>query len=247
MDPVPDEISNPASADCATLLSQAERELKSLSYAISHDLRAPVRALIGFSQALKEHTAGTLDSTAAHFLTRIEESAQRLSSMIDGLLALARLSQADMQIVVIDIGTVCESINRELALQFPKHKPHVQIDNTAKVAGDPHLLRIALHALLHNAWKFTQGRNDASITVSAALQGDVVTLCIRDNGIGFEARYTDKLFVPFQHLQARNEQQGLGIGLASVQRIINRHGGTLHGEALAPGAAFFVSLKSVSN
>ena len=224
-------------------LAQSQQELKSLSYAISHDLRAPVRAIAGFSQALKEHSAHTLDDTAKRFLTRIEESVQRLSAMIDGLLTLSRFTQADMQFIDVDMGSLCESINEELASQFPQHHPLVKINTTAKVACDPHLLRIALHALLHNAWKFTHGRDDAQIEIDATIQTENLTLCIRDNGVGFDARYTDRLFVPFQHLQARSEHHGLGIGLASAQRIINRHGGTLSAEALAPGAAFSVTLR----
>jgi light-regulated signal transduction histidine kinase (bacteriophytochrome) len=222
-------------------LTQAQRELKALSYAISHDLRAPVRAIAGFSQALKEHADASLDTTAKHFLTRIEESAQRLSAMIDGLLELSRLSQADMQLIAVDLGSLCTTINQELAAQFPNHHPHVQIDAAVKAACDPHLLRIALHALLHNAWKFTHG-TDAHIDISATAQDNIVTLRIHDNGIGFDARYADRLFVPFQHLQARSEHHGLGIGLASAQRIINRHGGTLAGEGSAQGATFSLTL-----
>jgi light-regulated signal transduction histidine kinase (bacteriophytochrome) len=243
MDTEPATVNNNAIDDCVAQLTQTQQELKSLSYAISHDLRAPVRAITGFSQALKEHTVDTLDDTAKHFLTRIEESTQRLSAMIDGLLTLSRFSQADMQFIAVDIGGMCESINRELALQFPQHHPLVHINAATKVVCDPHLLRLALYALLHNAWKFTHGRDNAQIDINATIHTDNLTLCIRDNGIGFDARYTDRLFVPFQHLQARSEHHGLGIGLASAQRIINRHGGTLSAEALAPGAAFSMTLR----
>ena len=243
MENPPASVDDNAITDCAEQLAQAQRELKSLNYAISHDLRAPVRAIVGFSQALKEHTDATLDTTAKHFLARVEESTQRLSAMIDGLLALSRLSQADLQMIAVDLGSICEAINRELVAQFPQHHPQVHIDAAVKTACDPHLLRIALHALLHNAWKFTQGSADAQISVSATIKDNIVTLCISDNGIGFDARYADRLFVPFQHLQARSEHHGLGIGLASAQRIINRHGGTLSAEPLAQGTAFFLALR----
>jgi light-regulated signal transduction histidine kinase (bacteriophytochrome) len=239
--PAPDDAT--ALNDCKNQLAQTQQELKSLSYAISHDLRAPVRAIIGFSQALKEHSDDTLDSTAKHFLARVEESTQRLSAMIDGLLELSRLSQADVQLKPVDIGVLCAAINQEIAVEFPQHHPHVHINAAIKAACDPHLLRIALQALIHNAWKFTQGRVDAHIDIGATNEGDITTLYIRDNGVGFDARYMERLFAPFQHVQARSEHHGLGIGLASAQRIINRHGGTLRGEALAAGAAFSMTLR----
>lgn len=242
MEKAPASVNATAITDCTEQLAQAQTELKSLNYAISHDLRAPVRAIVGFSQALKEHSDATLDTTAKHFLARIEESTQRLSAMIDGLLALSRLSQADLQMIAVDLGSVCEAINRELVAQFPQHHPQVHIDASVKTACDPHLLRIALQALLHNAWKFTQGCADAQISIVATAKDNIVTLCIRDNGIGFDARYIDRLFVPFQHLQARSEHHGLGIGLASAQRIISRHGGTLSAEPLARGTALSLAL-----
>jgi light-regulated signal transduction histidine kinase (bacteriophytochrome) len=229
--------------DRAEQLVQAQRELTSLNYAISHDLRAPVRAIAGFGQALKEHTVTTLDATAQHYLSRIEESTQRLSAMIDGLLALSRISQADLQVVAVDVGSLCETVNRDLTQQFPQHHPQVNIDTSAQALCDPHLLRIALRALLHNAWKFTQDRTDAKISVNATTQANIVRLCVRDNGLGFDARYAERLFVPFQHLQTRSAYHGLGIGLASVQRIVNRHGGTVWADATSPGAAFFLTLR----
>jgi light-regulated signal transduction histidine kinase (bacteriophytochrome) len=247
MDNAPATVNDTAITDCAAQLKQTQRELKSLSYAISHDLRAPVRAISGFSQALKEHSADTLDTTAKHFLTRIEESTQRLSAMIEGLLELSRISQTDLQLIAVDLGELCVAINQELTVQFPQHHPQVHINAAVKAACDPHLLRIALHALLHNAWKFTHGCTEAHIDISTTIQNNLITLCIRDNGMGFDARYLDRLFVPFQHLQARCEQHGLGIGLASALRIINRHGGTLSAEALAHGAAFSLTLRYADN
>lgn len=247
MEPAPAPVDVTASSDSKVQLAQAQQELKSLNYAISHDLRAPVRAIIGFSQALKEHTADTLDSTASHFLTRVTESTQRLSAMIDGLLELSRLSQADVQLIPVDIGNLCVTINQEMAVLFPHHHPQLHINAATKVACDAHLLRIALRAVIHNAWKFTQGRADALIDIDAVNEGQITTLCIRDNGVGFDARYIDRLFVPFQHVQARSEHHGLGIGLACAQRIINRHGGTLRAEALAVGAAFSMTLQQAKD
>jgi light-regulated signal transduction histidine kinase (bacteriophytochrome) len=225
-------------------LARVRRELDGLNYAISHDLRAPLRAIIGFSQALKEQTELQADSTAQHYLQRIEQSVQRLGTMIDGLLGLSRLSQADMHLVPVDISALCAEIISEIAQQSPLHHPQVQIQQSVKALCDPYLMRIALRELLHNAWKFTQGQTDPHISVEASINQDQITVCVRDSGSGIDMRYADRLFIPFQHLQTRTEFNGTGIGLAKVQRIIDRHGGTLRVDA-APqaGATFCFSLR----
>jgi light-regulated signal transduction histidine kinase (bacteriophytochrome) len=233
--------------DCATQLKLAQQELKSLHYAISHDLRAPVRAVAGFSQALKEHSDAALDATGKRFLARIEEATQRLNAMIDGILVLSRLSQVELQATLVNLGDMCTAINQELRTQFPHHHPQVTIDASVEAVCDPHLMRTALHALLHNAWKFTQGCANAQINIDASVEQNILTLCVRDNGIGFDTQYSDRLFTPFQHLQARTEYHGLGIGLASVQRIVSRHGGTLSGKSLAPGAELSLTLRYAGN
>ncbi|MGE0115330.1 MAG: ATP-binding protein [Steroidobacteraceae bacterium] len=242
MNTAPDSTIAPVT-DCADQLAQAQRELQSLHYAVSHDLRAPVRAIAGFSQALKEQAAHTLDASALHYLQRIEESTQLLSAMIDGLLRLSRLSQADMQPMAVDLSQLCSELVLELNQQNPQQHPLVHVATPIKAWCDPHLLRIALSELLHNAWKFTRERSDAQISIHATIEAETLTLCVRDNGIGFDMRYADRLFVPFQHLQAHTEQHGLGIGLACVQRIISRHSGKLWAEAAAQqGAAFYFTL-----
>lgn len=234
-----------ADIDCATQLAQVQRELTGLNYAISHDLRAPVRAIAGFSQALKEQASQALDTNAQHYLQRIEQATQRLSVMIDALLGLSRLSQADMQVIAVDVSALCAELSSGLVQQFPQHHPQVHIAPSIKAMCDPHLLRTALRELLHNAWKFSQDRSDAQLHVDATLTQDTLTICVRDNGIGLDMRYADRLFVPFQHLQARAELNGIGIGLASAQRIINRHAGKLWVEAEPDsGAAFYFTLRS---
>lgn len=237
---------SPADTERDARLVQAQRELDGLNYAISHDLRAPLRAIIGFSQALKEQAALQTDTTAQHYLQRIEQSTQRLSVMIDGLLSLSRISQADMHLLPVDINALCAEVIGEITPQFPLHHPQVQITTPIVALCDPHLMRMALRELLHNAWKFTQDRVDPYITVAASTDQDRITVCIRDNGIGIDMRYADRLFIPFQHLQTRAELNGTGIGLAKVQRIINRHAGTLRVDAvLQEGAAFCFSLRPV--
>lgn len=233
------------STDAETRLTQVQRELEGLNYAISHDLRAPLRALTGFSQALKEEAALQADTTAQHYLQRIEQAAQRLGTMIDGLLALSRLSQADMHVVPVDLSAICTEVNQEMQRLFPAHHPQVQLMPPSKALCDPYLMRIVMRELLNNAWKFTQQQPDPRIAVEAtAAQGDL-TVCVRDNGVGFDMRYVEKLGVPFQHLQARAELNGVGIGLAKIQRIINRHGGKFRAESVPhEGAAFYFSVRS---
>lgn len=215
----------PPDAAGATQLAQAQRELQRLSYAISHDLRAPVRAIAGFSQALREHAAGMLDSTALHLLGRVEQGTQQLSNMIDGLLQLSRISQAELKPDNVDLSLMCTTLVAALQLHYPAHRPQVHIAAGMQAYCDPQWMRVALHALLDNAWKFTCDRAPARIDISLTHAPGLATLCVRDNGIGFDPKYADRLFVPFQHLQGRAELNGLGIGLASVQRIIDRHGG----------------------
>ncbi|MGC3979997.1 MAG: ATP-binding protein [Steroidobacteraceae bacterium] len=233
-----------ANTDYKAQLEQAQRELQSLTYAISHDLRAPVRAITGFSQALKEEAGETLNPSCQHYLQRIEQATQRLSQMIEGLLKLSRLAQADLLPVQVDVGELCSGIAEELQRQYPDHHPQLVVAPSIHAWADPILLRTALRELLQNAWKFTQGRSDARIRVSADISStDCITLGVHDNGIGFDMQYVDRLFVPFQHLQTKAELNGIGIGLACVQRIVSRHAGKVWVEA-APqqGAAFYMSL-----
>jgi light-regulated signal transduction histidine kinase (bacteriophytochrome) len=231
----------------ATQLAQVHRELQGLTYAISHDLRAPVRAIVGFGQALKEHVGGNLDETGLHLLSRIEQSTQRLSAMIEGLLQLSRIAQAELQLAQVDLTALCHSVAAQLCQQQTAPAPQLHIESGMRARCDPQLLRLAIQALLHNAWKFCQHRSDAAIRISAVANADSVILCVRDNGIGIDMRYADRLFVPFQHLQSRTELNGVGIGLASVQRVANRHDGTAWAEATPQQfAAFYLSLPQAS-
>jgi light-regulated signal transduction histidine kinase (bacteriophytochrome) len=232
------------STDTDSLLAQVQRELDGLNYAISHDLRAPLRAITGFSQILKEHTALQTDTNVQHCLLRIVQATQRLGGMIDGLLSLSRLSQADMHLVPVDISALCAEVIRDNEQQFPSHHPHIQIAQSIRALCDPTLMRIALRELLHNAWKFTQDQTAPQIAVEASMNQDQITVCVRDNGLGIDMRYADRLFVPFQHLQTRTDLNGTGIGLAKVQRAINRHGGKLWVDTTPQtGAAFCFSLR----
>ncbi len=225
---VPEQSTLSIEADSsAAQLEQAQRELQALSYAISHDLRAPVRAIAGFSQALKDQAGNVLDDTAHHYLQRIEQSTQRLSAMIDGLLSLSRLNQSDMHCIDVDLSVMCAQLALELQHQFQLHPVRFTVMPAIHAQCDPHLMRIALQAILHNAWKFTQECADPQVSISASKHGDQLNLSIVDNGIGFEMRYADRIGVPFQHLQSSSTLHGLGTGMAQAQRVITRHAGTL--------------------
>jgi signal transduction histidine kinase len=240
-------MSAPDPTDSQALqLARLQRELQGLNYAVSHDLRAPVRAIIGFSQALKEQTVGKLDDNAAHFLERIEQATQRLSAMIDGLLQLSRLTQTEMHYAAVDLSLICADVVSELQQQYPQHPAQLRIAAGMQAWCDPRLIRIALFELLSNAFKFTRQRSQAEISISSTPAAGGATWCVRDNGRGFDMRYVDRLFMPFQHLQTRSELDGLGTGLASVQRIIHRHTGHIWAEGMPEQfAAFYFTLPAV--
>ena len=235
-----------AQAEVAALtaqLMQAQHELQNVYYAIGHDLRAPLRILSGFTQALREQSGAGLDATAQHYLQRIEHAGQQLTTMVDGLLNLSRLNQAELHPTMIDASQLMAEIQNDLAARYPAHTPQVEIGADIQVYGDLVLLRSALHALLDNAWKFTQGRSNAHIRVSATQTPGWLTVCVQDNGIGMDMNYANRLFVPFQHLQARADLQGVGLGLTCVQRIITRHGGSVQAQAtLTEFSRFYVTL-----
>lgn len=233
--------------ECHAQLAQERGEMAGLLYAISHDLRAPLRAMSGFSQALREHVATSVDSTALHYLQRIEDSARRMAGLLDALLSLSRLSQAEMLLMDVDLSELSHEVALQLKQQHPAHQPDVIIAASMLARADPRLLKQALLQLLDNAWKCTVGQSAPRIEIGCITADKEPVFFVRDNGIGFNMNYADKLFVPFQQLHARTELNGIGLGLASVQRIIARHGGRLWAEATpAEGAQFFFTLPSHS-
>jgi light-regulated signal transduction histidine kinase (bacteriophytochrome) len=221
----------------------ARRELESFTYAVSHDLRAPLRSLSGFSQALAELPADTVDPKARHYLDRIQQASRKMSELIDALLALSRLSQADLQFRAIDLTQVCTEACTAVRNRYPMHSMDVHIAQQMTAFGDSRSLRTAIEALLDNAFKFTQHleRPEVRIALTPSEPGPAMT--IADNGVGFDMSYADKLFRPFQRLHANAQLPGLGVGLAGVQRIVARHHGHIWAQA-APekGATFFLYL-----
>jgi signal transduction histidine kinase len=208
-------------------VEQANRELESFSYSVSHDLRAPLRSIDGFSQALLEDYGPQLDGTARGYLARVRAATQRMGVLIDDLLRLSRLSREHLQPELVDLSALAGDVVAELRAAEPDRAVDVQIEPGIEVVGDRRLMRVALQNLLGNAWKFTRETPDARIELAREAGPEGPEIVVRDNGAGFDMRFADKLFGPFQRLHDSAQFEGTGIGLATVQRIIHRHGGTI--------------------
>jgi PAS domain S-box-containing protein len=228
-------------------LEFSNRELESFSYSVAHDLRAPVRSIASFSDALVEDCAAQLDDTGKDYLRRITGAAKRMAALIDGLLALSRVNSTELQDRECDMSALAHVVLEQLREQQPERTVHVRIQDGLRAQGDPQLLRAVLENLLGNAWKFTRERPVADIELSATRdEAGRYTYMVRDNGAGFDMAYRDKLFGVFQRLHTQREFEGTGIGLATAQRILRRHGGRIWGEGEpGRGASFFFTLNEL--
>jgi two-component system sensor histidine kinase/response regulator len=232
-----------ARADLVRDLEHKNRELESFSYAVSHDLRAPLRRIESFARALTESQAGKLDATGMRFLDRIREASQQMSQLIDDVLHLSRLTRAELRDQELDLSAIVGMILERLQEAEPERNVEVKIRPEVIATGDAQLLRIALHNLLENAWKFTGRQPAARIEFGVTNIGGEPTFFVRDNGAGFDMSYVERLFGPFQRLHLTNEFPGTGIGLATVQRIIHRHGGRVWAEGtVGQGATFHFTI-----
>lgn len=227
-------------------LEAANRELEAFSYAVSHDLRAPLRAIKGFSLALREDYAGVLDDLGRVFLERIQYATLRMSDLIDGLLNLSVISRTELQRQPVDLSALAHDIIQQLREQEPARKLVIDIEPGLTAVGDATLLRLLLQNLLGNAWKFTTCCAEAHIKFGQeCLMGHDVFV-VRDNGIGFEMDQASRLFRPFIRLHGQDEFEGNGIGLATVRRIVERHGGSVGAEGSPQkGACFYFTLKAI--
>jgi PAS domain S-box-containing protein len=227
-------------------LTAANQELESFSYSVSHDLRAPLRGIDGFSQVLLDHYAAQLDDKGQHYLNRIRAGTQRMGELIDALLQLSRVTRSDMRRVPVNLSAIAQEIQQELQHSDPDRQVTWQIAPNLIQEGDPYLLRVALDNLLGNAWKFTATVAEPHIEFGKVTdQDDPANFIyyVRDNGAGFDPAYADKLFQAFQRLHAASAFPGTGIGLATVQRIIRRHRGNIWAEgAIGQGAVFYFTL-----
>jgi signal transduction histidine kinase len=228
----------------ATQIEAANKELEAFSYSVSHDLRAPLRAIDGFSQALLEDYADRLDDQARDHLNRVRAATQRMGHLIDDMLTLSRVTRAEMRRGTVDLSALAADVLAELQKSEPGRKVDWRIESGLVAEGDARQLRVALVNLLGNAWKFTGKTAAARIEFGAMRNADhIMEFFVRDNGVGFDMAYADKLFGAFQRLHLASEFPGTGIGLATVQRIVHRHGGQVRGVGMpGQGATFYFTL-----
>ena len=227
----------PAPAD-----ADAEAERESFSYTVSHDLRAPLRVVEGFTRILKEDYGASLDRIANDHLDRVLGAAARMNAMIDALLALSKLSSQPITRQPVNLSQLAAYVAEDLRRQSPGREIVLHIEPGLQVMGDPTLLRLVLENLLGNAWKYTAKTRAAEVWLERRAQHPD-TYTVRDNGAGFDMRFADRLFGVFQRLHSANDFQGTGIGLATVRRIVRRHGGEVWAEAeVDRGASFHFSL-----
>jgi signal transduction histidine kinase len=216
-------------------LEALNQELEAFSYSVSHDLRAPLRSIDGFSQALVEDFSGPLPAEGLDYLHRIRNAAQHMGRLIDDLLKLARVTRTELSVTDVDLSAIAREIAARLAESEPERRVDWRIQPGLIVRGDAQLLQIALENLLSNAWKFTSRTPGAVIELTSADENGQPAYAVRDNGAGFDMAHAKKLFGAFQRLHSAREFPGTGVGLATVQRIVHKHGGSVWAEA-APGA-----------
>ncbi|MGZ4998230.1 MAG: sensor histidine kinase, partial [Methylobacter sp.] len=229
----------------AMVLESVNHELEAFSYSVSHDLRAPLRAVDGFSRILLDEYADRLDDTGRDRLRRVRAAAQHMAILIDDLLNLSRITRSELKREDIDLSALASEVMDELRKQEPDRNIRWTVQPGMIVWGDARLLRIVLDNLLGNAWKFTSKRPEAQIEFGMQMQNDESVYFVRDNGAGFDMAYAEKLFGAFQRLHDTNEFPGTGIGLATSQRIIHKHGGRIWAEAeVEKGATFYFTLEA---
>jgi PAS domain S-box-containing protein len=226
---------------------KANRELEAFSYSVAHDLRAPLRGIDGFSKLLIDDYADRLDAEGLHYLARVRESAQNMAHLIEDLLNLARVSKLDLRNEQVNLTSLAQGITKRLKGTQPDRHVDVALEAEITAIGDGRLLAIVLENLLANAWKFTRNRPDARIEFGSSQAGGERAFFVRDNGAGFDMAFSGRLFGVFQRLHGDAEFEGTGIGLATVQRIVQRHGGRVWADGrVGEGAAFYFTLGTPS-
>jgi signal transduction histidine kinase len=224
-------------------LNEANAELEAFSYSVSHDLRAPLRAIDGFAQAVEDDPGNVLTPRSQRFFGKVKAASARMAELIDGLLNLSRLSRAEVIRERVDLSRLAVESIAELQAQEPQRRVDVSIQEGLWAEGDRRLLRVLLDNLLGNAWKFSGQQPDARIELACTPQPDESVFSVRDNGAGFDMAYAQKLFSPFQRMHSDREFPGTGIGLATVHRIVRRHGGRIWAESrVGEGATIFFTL-----
>jgi light-regulated signal transduction histidine kinase (bacteriophytochrome) len=221
-------------------LEASNKELEAFSYSVSHDLRAPLRAIDGFSMAVLEDFGDRMPPEGKKYLSLIRQGSQQMAQLIDDMLNLSRITRSVMKQEEVDLSQLGHSVINDLRREEGSRKVDVVIADGMKSNGDQRFLRIALQNLFSNAWKFTSKREEAKIEFGKRSEPNgTLTYFVRDNGAGFDMAYVNKLFSPFQRLHSAAEFNGTGVGLATVQRIVSRHGGRIWTEAKVNGGATF--------
>ncbi|HTZ00061.1 MAG TPA: ATP-binding protein, partial [Rhodocyclaceae bacterium] len=224
-------------------LEAANKELESFSYSVSHDLRAPLRAIDGFSRILLEDYYDKIDDDGRHYLNVLSDNARRMRQLIDDILAFSRMSRQDIQAEPVDIAALAGDVFAELKAIVPERSIELRLGRLPPARGDRAMMRQVMQNLLANAVKFTAPRSQAVIEVSGVVEAGENIYCVKDNGVGFDEQFRDKLFGVFQRLHTQEEFEGTGIGLAIVKRIVARHGGRVWAEGRpGEGAAFHFTL-----
>lgn len=224
-------------------LAASNKELESFSYSISHDLRAPLRAIKGLSSILVEDCAASLDCQSQDLLHRIERGVDKMGGLIDDMLNLAKISRAEINVQEIDLSALAASVVDELRVAEPERKVTVVIARDLKAIGDKRLMNIALSNLIGNAWKYSGKTANARVEFGELERGGQKIYYVRDNGVGFDMKHAQKLFAPFQRLHTDRDFPGTGIGLAIVGKVIRRHGGRIWGESeVGKGATFYFTI-----
>ena len=226
-------------------LEAANKELEAFAYSVSHDLRAPLRAMDGFSKAVLEDYGKLLDERGQHYLKRVREASQKMGRLIDDLLGLSRFTRNELRLEAVDVSAMAASVIAELRHIHPTRQVETTITPGLQARADANLTRIVLVNLLSNAWKFTERKTTAHIVVGGEVTPKGLACFVQDDGAGFDMAYADKLFGAFQRLHGNDEFEGTGVGLATVKRIIHRHGGRVWAEAeVSRGATFHFTVPS---
>jgi light-regulated signal transduction histidine kinase (bacteriophytochrome) len=233
--------------ETANALSASNEELEAFCYSVAHDLRAPLRGIQGFSQALLDDYAAVVDAKGQNYLQRVSTAALRMSELIDDLLTLSRISRGSLLRGPVDLSAIARETTRTLTQEYPDRAVDTVIAEGLTAVADQRLMRIVLENLLGNAWKFTAKRDGAAVEFGAATIDRATTFFVKDNGAGFDETYASRLFAPFQRLHSEKEFPGTGIGLATVQRIVRRHGGRVWANAgVDRGATIYFTLPDSS-
>lgn len=224
-------------------LEALNKELESFSYAVSHDLRSPLRSIHGFSEALNKSAASKLSADESGWLQKISAAAARMDRLTEDLLRLSRITRSELRREPTDLALIAREVAHELRQSDPPRNAAFAISDSLEVLADPVLMRVALTNLLGNAWKYTARQRQALISFGKQPRTDQVVYCVRDNGAGFDMAYASKLFAPFQRLHSAREFPGSGVGLACVARVIHKHGGRIWADAkTGEGAAFYFTV-----